>query len=256
MRAAAIAQDVVFALRRVGRVHRAPQTWRAVGGDLEAIAPRAGIGEVTAIAIAALAFEIERRGENNEALRPGEAFEFDSGAPAHRAAPAVGADQIDAAVLRNRTRQPAHLHGDGIRALRHVDDFMIEQYLDIRMRLQPVQNELRGLELFALHDKRMPRVVFENGVIELRDQRLARPVPELKDWRDQTDPRHVGGQRVVQQIERRRMGGRGAQVHLQHAVIVEQAHWQPMTANEPGAKETDRSAAGDQDSALVVGHGC
>jgi hypothetical protein len=27
-----------------------------------------------------------------------------------------------------------------------------------------------------------------------------------------------------------------------------------MTANEPGAKQADRSAAGDQDSALVVSH--
>jgi hypothetical protein len=105
-----------------------------------------------------------------------------------------------------------------------------------------------------LHDEGVPRVVFENGVIELRDQRLARPVPELKDWRDQADARHVGDQRVVQQVERRRMGGRGTQVHLQRAVIVEQPHRQPMPANQPGAKQADRSAAGDQDSALVVAH--
>jgi hypothetical protein len=251
---AAIAQYVVFALRRVGRVDRAPQSRRTVGGDLEAIAPRAGIGEVAAVAIAALAFEIERRGQKNEALRPGEAFEFDVGAPPHRATPAVGSDQIEAAMLRYNARRPAHLHRHRVGALRHVDDFMIEKYLDIRKKLQPVQNELRGLELFALHDERMPRVVFENGVIELRDQRLARPVPELKDRRDQTDAGHVADQRVVQEIQRRRMGGRGAQIHLQHAVIVEQAHWQPMTANEPGAKEPDRSAAGNQDSALVVTH--
>ena len=50
--------------------------------------------------------------------------------------------------------------------------------------MQPVQDELGSLELFTLHDKRMPRVVFENCVIELRDERLARPVPELKDRRD------------------------------------------------------------------------
>jgi hypothetical protein len=50
------------------------------------------------------------------------------------------------------------------------------------------------------------------------------------------------------------MRGRGAQVHLQRAVIVEQAHRQPMTANQPGAKEPNRSAAGDQDSALVITH--
>ena len=157
-------------------------------------------------------------------------------------------------MLRYDARRPAHLHARRFRALRHVDHFVIEQHLDIRVKLEPVQHQFCGLELFALHDERMPRVVFENGVIELRDQRLARPVPELKDRRDQTDAGHVADQRIVQQVERRRMGGRGAQVHLQRAVVVEHAHRQPMTANEPGAKQADRSAAGDEDSALVVGH--
>ena len=87
--------------------------------------------------MAAFGFEIERRGEDDEALRPGEAFECDAGSPPHRAAPAVGANQINAAVLRDNAGRPAHLHGDGIRALRHVDHFMIEQYLDIRNAAGP-----------------------------------------------------------------------------------------------------------------------
>src|SRR6201987_3737919 len=103
---AGIAQNVVFALRRVGRVHRAPKSRRAAGRDFEAIAPRPGIGEVAAVAIAALAFEIERRGENDEALRPGEAFEWNPGTPPHGAAAAAGDDKIDAAMLRNRARRP------------------------------------------------------------------------------------------------------------------------------------------------------
>src|SRR6516164_10318253 len=49
------------------------------------------------------------------------------------------------------------------------------------------------------------------------------------------------------------MGGRGAQVHLHCAVVGEQADRQSMTADKPGAKQHDRSAAGDQDS-LVVDH--
>jgi len=49
------------------------------------------------------------------------------------------------------------------------------------------------------------------------------------------------------------MGGRGAQVHLHCVVVVEQAGRQSMTADKPGAKQPDRSAAGDQDS-LVVDH--
>jgi len=155
-------------------------------------------------------------------------------------------------MLRDRARRTANLHRHGAGVLRYVDHFMIEQHFDIRIKLQPIQDQLCGLELFALHDERMPRVVFENRVIELRDQRLARPVPELKDRRDQTDPRHVGDQLVVQQVKRRRMGGRGAQVHLQRAVVVEQAHRQAMPTNEPGAKQPNRPAAGDQDS--LVSH--
>jgi len=73
---AGVAQNVLLALRRICGVDRAPKSGRAVGGLLEAIAPRAGIGEVAAVAIAALGFEIERGGENDEAFRPGEAFEF------------------------------------------------------------------------------------------------------------------------------------------------------------------------------------
>src|SRR5215471_4930580 len=86
-----------------------------------------------------------------------------------------------------------------------VDHFMTEQHFDVRKKLQPIQDQLRGLELFALHDEGMPRVVFKNGVIELRDQFLARSVPELKDRRQQTDARHVIDQCVIQEIERRRM---------------------------------------------------
>ena len=41
--------------------------------------------------------------------------------------PPSNANQVNAAVLRDNAGRPAHLHSDGIRALRHVDRFMIEQ---------------------------------------------------------------------------------------------------------------------------------
>ncbi len=100
----------------------------------------------------------------------------------------------------------------------------------------------------------MLRVILENGVIELRDQVLARPVPELEDRRNEADARHVGDQVIVQQVERRRMGGRRARIGLQCAVVVEQPHRHAAAADEPGTQQPDRPAAGDQDSALVVGH--
>jgi hypothetical protein len=76
---AGVAQYVLFALRRIGRIDRAPKSRRAVGRDLEAIAPGARVGEIPPVAIAALGFEIIWRGEDDEAFRPGEAFEFDAG---------------------------------------------------------------------------------------------------------------------------------------------------------------------------------
>jgi hypothetical protein len=45
----------------------------------------------------------------------------------------------------------------------------------------------------------------------------------------------------------------GARIHLRRAVIVEETHRQAMSSDEPGAKEPDRPAAGDQDS--LVSHG-
>ena len=59
--------------------------------------------------------------------------------------------------------------------LRHVDHLVIEQDLDIGQVAQAFEKELCGLELLALHDERMPRVVGENGMVELRDElRLGR----------------------------------------------------------------------------------
>jgi hypothetical protein len=252
---ACIAQNVLVAVSRLGRINRAPQARRPIGGDLEAIAPRAGVGEIAAIAIAAPGFEIVRRGEHDEALRPGEAFERNAGAPAHRAAPAIGADQIGGAVLRDRAAAVTHLHRDRVRALRHIDYLMIEQHFDVRERAQTVEQKSCSLELLALHDKGMPRVVLKNGVIELRDQLLAWPVPELKDRRDQANARHVGVEVVLgEEIKRGWMRGRGPRVGLQAAIIIEQPDGKPAAAKEPGAKQSDRSAAGDQDSALVIRH--
>src|SRR5690348_8333985 len=56
---AGVAQNLLFALRRVGRIDRAPQSRWPICRDLEAIAPRAWVGEIAAVAIAALGREIE-----------------------------------------------------------------------------------------------------------------------------------------------------------------------------------------------------
>ena len=114
---------------------------------------------------------------------------------------------------------------------------MAEHDFDVRQFSQALQQKLCGLELLALHDKGMLRVVLENGVVELRDQLAARPVPELEDRRDQPDARHVGGEAVLgQQIKRRRMGGGGARIGLRAVVLVEQPHRNALAAQQPGTQ--------------------
>jgi len=140
-----------------------------------------------------------------------------------------------------------------VRALRQIDDVVIEQHFDVRKPLQSVEDEFDGFELLALHDERMACVVFENGVIELRHQLLARPIPELKDRRYQADARHLLVQPVLaQQIERRRMRGCRTRIGLRLAIVVEQAHRNAAAAKEPRAQHADRTAAGAQDS--LVSH--
>src|SRR5215813_11933312 len=94
-------------------------------------------------------------------------------------------------------------------------------HLDVGKCAEPIEEKLCRLELLALDDERMPRVVFEDRMIELRDQLLARPVPELEDRRDQADARHVLVEAVFgEEIERGRMRGGGARVGLQLAIVV------------------------------------
>ena len=87
--------------------------------------------------------------------------------------------------------RPAHVGRDRNLRLRHVGDLMSEQHLDVRKFAQSIEDQLGGLELLALNDIGITRVVLEQRVIELRHQFAARPVPELEDRHHQSDPRHV-----------------------------------------------------------------
>jgi hypothetical protein len=128
-----------------------------------------------------------------------------------------------------------------------------EHHLDVWELLQSLQDQLRGLELLALHDEGVLGIILEDDVVELRHQRIRRAVPELENRRDQPDPRHVIGEPVLaQQIERRRMGGGGAGVGLRAVVLLEQPHRQAAATEQPRAQQPDRAAAGNQ-HALVIG---
>ena len=187
---AGVAHDVGFRLLGAGGEHRAPQAGRTVGGHLEAVAPGAGVGEIAAVTKPPLGLEIIRRRQDNKALGPGEAFEWNFALLAHDAAAAVGANEI-AAGMRLNTVRPARLGHDRTFGLLYPDNLVAEKHLDIQELAEPTEDQLGGLELFALHHIRISRVVLEQRVIELRDQFAARPVPELEDRRNQTGSRHV-----------------------------------------------------------------
>ena len=154
----------------------------------------------------------------------------------------------------------ANLDLDVVRRLRRVNHFAIEQDLDARTFAQAFENELRGLELLALHHDGMARVVLKNRMVELRDEFSAWSIPELEDRCDQTGARHIVGKVTVgkavfgQEIECRRMRRRGARVGLRAAIVVEQANGYSAAADEPCAKEPDRPAPGDQDLSMIRTH--
>src|SRR5262249_9121364 len=162
------------------REYGAPEAWRTIGRDLEAIAPGTRVGKIAARTIAAVLLEVIRRRENDKTFRPCESLEGDAALLAHRRASAIGTDQIAAGVARKAVGS-LHIDADRVPGLCNIDDLVPETYLDVAKLAHPLQQELGGLELFALHHKRMARVVFEHHVIEYGNQRCARPVPELED---------------------------------------------------------------------------
>src|SRR5262249_923499 len=195
-----------------------------------------GLGEIAAIRIAALRLEIERRREDDESLRPGEAVEGDVAALSHGAATTVCADQIGAGVAFYRS-WAAHIGADGSARLPNIDNFVVEQHLDVREMLYPLQEQTCGLELLALNDEGMPGIPRKDRMIELRHEPIGRPIPELKDRRDQSDARHILVEAVFgQQIERGWMRRGRARVGLETLVVVEQANGDASTAQTPRAK--------------------
>ncbi len=220
-----VAGQLVFGVRRIGREHRAPQPGRAVGRHLEAIAPGARVGEIAARAIAAIGLEIVRRGEHDEALRPGEAVERDAALLAHGAAAAVGADQLGAGVASRR--RPGRARRRSPR--RRVCVTSTTSWPNSTSTFGKLAAAARAASLAVLNCSHCTtngcavsflRIAWSNSATSC----AARPVPELEDRRDQADPRHVVGEPVLaQEIERRRMRGGGARIGLRAVIVVEHA---------------------------------
>jgi len=66
----------------------------------------------------------------------------------------------------------ADIDAHKLTCLPYIDNFVIEQHLDIREPLHPLEEQTCGLELLALNDKRMSRILHEDRVIELRNKSI------------------------------------------------------------------------------------
>src|SRR5579884_1326655 len=92
-------------------------------------------------------------------------------------------------------------------------------------------------------------------MIELGDLAASRPVPKLKDRRNETNPRHVGGKAVIrEQVEGGRMRSRGAWIGLRRIVQIEKAHGNAAPSEQPCREQAHGSAARDQNPPLFVTH--
>jgi hypothetical protein len=97
----------------------------------------------------------------------------------------------------------------------------------------------------------MLRVFGKNSVIKFRHKPVCGPIPEMKDRRNQSDPRHVARQPILgQQIESGGMGRCCAGVGLQSVIVIEQPDGNTPSAQDPRTQQTNRAAACDQNPAL------
>ena len=130
----------------------------------------------------------------------------------------------------------ADIDAHGFARLPHIDNFVVEQHFHVRELLHSFEEQASGLELLALNDKRMPRILREDRVVEFRNKSIGRSIPKLKDRRNQAYPCHVLSQAIFgQQIECCGVRRGRARVSLQAVLVIEQANRDALAAQVPSA---------------------
>ena len=148
-----------------------------------------------------------------EQLGIGEALELDAERAAHRAARAVGGDHVTARDL-DRPGRGAGRHRHAVVVLADRRHLMAEADLGA-FGAQLLFEKPHQLPLLALHAVGVVGVAGEQREIEGRD-RAGLAVAELPGRRLQPDLDHARHElELVEQVERRRMEGRAAQLHDQ-----------------------------------------
>ena len=196
------------------------------------------------------AAKIERRRDHQQPVRPGEALELDAERTPHRAAGAVGANEIAAgAPLARSIALDRDFDAGGV--LADAGNSRVELQLEIGMAAHLVVQNARELRLFALQSVGMLCHVGDACEIELRQQ----PVPlgailkrrRLQSLRDQ----RPGRAEHVQHVERRRMEGRGARFFAQARPFLEHCDRNAGAREVSRGDEADRPRAGDEDPLLA-----
>ena len=182
----------------------------------------------------------------------GEAREADAERAPHGAAPAIGGDQIVAA-KDLRSLGGAGGDADAVVVLRDLDRLVAEPQLDAGDRGQALIGPAHQLELLALQAIGMPRVPAQERQVEFGDLALA-PVAVLHHRADQSHAQKRRGRAAfLEQIERRRMEGRGAIVENDFALALEHGHGNAALGEQQRRKRADRPAA-DDDHPIVPSH--
>src|SRR4051812_4515936 len=227
----------------------APAALQVVARDLEEVGPFVRIGHVVAVAAAKRRGKIERRRDYQEALGPGEALELDAEVLPDGAAAAVAADDVVGAQLAG-----GRLQRHAPRILSQAVDARRHAHRRIAHGSQAGEAHVGELMLLGLHDERIRGLAAQSVEVELRDQAKAGPVPELENRRHQplrdvlVDQAELG-----QDLERRRLRGRGARAVVHPLLRLEQRHAMTQARTCERGDRADRSGADDHDFAR--GHG-
>src|SRR6516165_6658391 len=240
LREVAAYRELVAFVRRDWK-HHAAEAW-----NLQQEVPALGIAHVAHRDEAGNdGTEIERRADDQKALRPGEAGKFDPERAPHVAAGAVGADEPAArAHLGSPVALDRDLHARAM--LRDVLDLSVELQLEIRLFAQLSVQNTRELGLLALHPIGVSGDVGDGAEIELREHAVL-PAAILERRRGQSlrDQRPRGAE-PIEHVERRRMEGRGARLLAEIRSRLEY-RYRHAAADEVGRRhQADRPRARDQ----------
>ena len=196
--------------------------------------------------------EIVLGADDQETLGPGEALEGDAHGLAHRAAPAVAADEIAAAHGLDPVRglDPGD---DAAVILDCVEEYMTEAHVSAERGEAPVKQR-RQLELLAMEAEGIGRHVGDQRQIPLDDDALV-AAADLPARHPDAHGEELGhdAQRI-EQLERRRMERAGAQVARQDGLGLE--HDDRDVAQQQARSECEASRAGTDDDHRVMHHAC